>query len=256
MGNKMQKQMATNNLLIDIYQDSEQALIRGFIKQIYKTTDNIPTVITFTCLLFYCIQEKFTKHGECMKLQEIPLSVSPSLASYNVVKMRRTGSGTAYGNVTIKPNGKYIYKWQVKVIEINYRYPCNYSFGIESSNKKYCNVHFREGGYKINRTNFGNTHVFYAYGSNGNNPNKGFKYSSTLPWIGEEYGEPIGLNDTVGIILNGLDKTIEFVRNNKSLGVAFNDIDCEKQYHFAISISSRGFGEMKLLQFQQTFKKQ
>lgn len=232
---------ARNNTLIDIYPSKARALVYGFLTEINKELEiprnNIPTIIPFTCLLYGCIRESFTTKGEKMNLY-------PNQIDSNEVYMRMIGTNTVYGKVPIEPNGKYIYEWVLKVMATNYQWFA-FSFGIDSSKiGKFVNEDFSVSG------PYGNSDCFYAFGCDGA---RGYKFSNKMPPKGKQYGEGVTLHDTVTIKLNSLDRTIEFFKNNKSLGIAFNDIDCSKQYHFAVSM--RGIGRIKLVSFQQTFSK-
>eukprot|EP01083_Nonionella_stella_P198835 729710_1 len=113
---------------------------------------------------------------------------------YNVVKMYRTGANTTYGGVKIKSNGKYIYRWQIKITATNYQWFA-FSFGIDSSNKEFSDDDFSLSG------PYGNTNKFYAFGCTGKGKT-GFKYCNTVPPNGKKYGEAVELCDTVTIVLN------------------------------------------------------
>eukprot|EP01083_Nonionella_stella_P106138 305821_1 len=150
--------------LIDIFDGKHQLLISGYINKIKQElealNDNTPAVIGFTCLLYYCVRERFTAHGKCMRINR-----DKDLAS-----MVNVGGNTVYGSIEIKSNVKYVYRWNIKVVGTNYQWFA-FSIGIDSSNKEHFESDFSVSG------PYGNAHKFYAFGSDARGAS-GVKYTN------------------------------------------------------------------------------
>ena len=219
-----------------------QFLVTGFVKEINQTLnnklDNIPPLIPNACLLFYCIREDFTAKGDNIRVDT------------DIIKTVNVGQNTVYGKMVIKPeDNKYIYKWVIQITQTNYQFFA-FSFGIDSSNKYIMNDDFSVSG------QYGNADKFYAFGSDG--LKNGYKYTNLFPPKGKQYGEKCGLMDKITMILNtgGGDEnkgTLEYYKNDKSMGIAFDNVDLSKTYHMAICM--RGIGKIRLITFQQKFSK-
>ena len=239
----------SSNKLIDIYQRRDQKVIIGYLSGLNESNDNIriPTIIAFKCLLFYSIREHLTRAGNKMSLSEyigdkpIVIRRKDQKPKYNVVSMKKTGANTVYGAVKIKANENYIYKWHIKIIATNYQWFA-FSIGIDSSHRELVQEDFSVSGM------YGNVHQFYAWGTDGKN---GKKFTGSLPPIGKRYGDRVKLNDTITMSVDMKKQSIEYFINNKSQGIAFDNIHVDMDYHMAISM--RGIGRIKLVQFQQTF---
>merc|ERR1712154_162991 len=102
-----------------------------------------------------------------------------------------------------------------KILDINYDYSCEYSIGISSHNQA-CHNHNKKD---------------YAFVS--------YPHLSDVVRLEK--------NDIVKVILNTANNTLDFIKNDKRRIMAFEGIDCTKQYNLAISLYSRGFGKMQLL---------
>ena len=113
----------------------------------------VPMLIQYLIILYYWIGEKFTTHGDGIKVDK-----TKKIAWYN--DTFGTSYNTVYGNYVIDINDTSIirYEWTFKIIstlDIDLHPMC---IGIDSSNNKFINDDF---------SNFKNNHPYYGIGSNG-----------------------------------------------------------------------------------------
>ena len=92
---------------------------------------NIPMMIQYLFLMYYWIQEKFTKHGKLIEMDASCKRISSYIASSK--RMDFDLYNTAYGNNVININDVSIsmYKWRFKVISRPVCEPIR--IGIDSS---------------------------------------------------------------------------------------------------------------------------
>lgn len=117
---------------------------------------NIPMMIKYVCLNFYLLEEKFTKHGTHMVVNNLknkaeiifePNNNTPSI-------IHGESANTVYGDDVINFADESIseYKWKFKITgDLSH----SFSVGIDSSNKKWINDDFS--------STFFNKSKFYAW---------------------------------------------------------------------------------------------
>ena len=70
---------------------------------------NIPSLVCYIILQYYYMAEYFTKHGECMRINDDGDTVTQLYGDID---------STAYGNMWISCDKDIIYEWKVEILRI------------------------------------------------------------------------------------------------------------------------------------------
>ena len=186
-------------------------IVFGYIRQCkksrqFKEIHIIPDLVIYTILYFYYIREEFGVCGDNLKINKLKDILT-------CIEWKNTYKG-AYGyiDITIK---NIIYIWNFKILNVSRQ---EMFIGIESSKNK---IHTNQDWIW--------SKDYYLYDCNNklwtsHGGNKG-------------YGEKFEKNDELKMIINTNKKTIEYYKNDISLGIAFKDIKIteNKIYHMFVS---------------------
>eukprot|EP01084_Bolivina_argentea_P155838 271557_1 len=194
-------------------------LVHGYINESlqYLPIDNVPKLVTTTCILFCFIKEHFHEYGNCMTINE-----TLDIISMRSVRIKRN---TVYGMLEINPKtNTIIYIWTIKILKHNGAY--NIYIGIDSSQYPF---YYRNADFT---NNDGNPH--YSYGSSG----RIYCFEDTIS--GEEYGKEWTEGDIIKMKLHTKNKTLKYYVNNIDQGIAFKNIEMKnKIYHMVVSLCSK-----------------
>ena len=184
---------------------------------------NIPSLVVYLCLDYYCPRECFHQIGPKMTTNE----------DKNIVMMKKDGDysyNTAYGQITTDPAMNCIYKWDIKVTNIGSGVLgiglCNIEHMIDEC--------FMTGNHCV---------AYWVGGIEGPD----MKYTKNTP-------PKFDTNDTISVEINTKDKILKYYNNNQDVGdIEWENykFDWSKCYCLAVSIMDHG--SVKLLSFQQTF---
>ena len=161
--------------------------------------------------MYYFIKEYWIKFGKYMTCNHAKDIISQNIPI----------SMTAYGSLSIYSNQPMISKWDVLVLTLD----GHMDIGIDSSLFKDVDANF------VNRNVHDDPAKFYAYSCDGT------IHSFQDHHLVQLYGESYYVGDIISIILNTKEKTIEFLKNDVSQGIAFQNIDVDnKDYSLAVSL--------------------
>ena len=200
----------------------------GFIRQQNQLFDlQIPSIILFICLQFYYLKEYFIKIGDGMILNEnkniIILTEDNKKNKYSYYKR------TVYGNIsTSNSNSNHkIYKWHIKILQCK----LNIYIGLDSSPQEHINTDFSNDSKNKYKFYALTTHgdLYWRRSSDNSGTNVYYKYENRIK-----------TGDNVIIEYNTKTQSMIYYKNGQNLGVAYNDIDTDLQYYFAICLGSDG----------------
>eukprot|EP01121_Diplochlamys_sp_Union-15-3_P022818 TRINITY_DN982_c0_g1_i5.p1 TRINITY_DN982_c0_g1~~TRINITY_DN982_c0_g1_i5.p1 ORF type:complete len:213 (-),score=34.74 TRINITY_DN982_c0_g1_i5:78-716(-) len=139
------------------------------------------------------IQQKYSKWDDLHQQKDL----SKVIFSSDSKCVRAHPESSFITVFTPSGHSKGIHYWEVKVTKGRVIY--SYMIGVGEKNNIRSGLH---------------SHGF-CYRSEGN---------KSPPAHGIEYGESYGTGDVIGIVLNADDGEMEFFKNGKSQGIAFNDV--------------------------------
>ena len=196
---------------------------------------NIPSLVSYICILYYNQTERFSKYPKNMKHDELK----------NNIRVISTGRGTVYGDIMIDCSIPSIYEWIIKIIKMNGDdWDDPIIIGIDSSNKQYIDSNFCTGFTTENNR-------FYGYSTCGlienynNYPNEQNRFLR-MPIFFDIDG--FGQNDIIKLYLNTKNKQLKIYKNDKEMQGEITDIDINEKYYFAVSLSTMG-DEIELIDF-------
>eukprot|EP01084_Bolivina_argentea_P289535 497208_1 len=184
---------------------STQYTVYGYVRecQLLLPTDksfyNIPPLISYLILHYFSINEYFTKYGSYIQLNDAADTVTITDLLY---ENNAKNENTAYGNTLIECNKCYIYKWKIKIIEINQDNDidnCIIGIGIDSSNKEwteYCYLDKQSMGF-----------IYWETGT---------IEKSKIGYHSSDYHTGFKQNDIVTMNINTKQKCIELAVNDKN----------------------------------------
>ena len=115
--------MATDYQRIKYINQHIQDCVNGFIRESRKELPlnnpyyDIPSLIIYTCILYYHLNEHFTKHGPNVILSKND-SVIMIKKGANIIN--NVDYDTIYGNIKINLNEPYLCQWTFKVLSLHY----------------------------------------------------------------------------------------------------------------------------------------
>eukprot|EP01084_Bolivina_argentea_P051514 94772_1 len=223
--------MADQFQRIKLIDQETKDLVFGFVKHNLHSRFSIPSLIQYTIVLYYHIEEYFTKIGSCMKLNK----------QNDTVNMRgdfedELRANTVYGNIEINNINFTKYIWIFKILKMNKdSFIC---IGMDSSNKQCIEYDFYVS----------TDHSYYAYeiGTDSSCKTNDIDGADAYGLCGNE-------GDIIKMELNISNNLLKFCHNHKDLGIAFDDIDFSdgKVYHMATFLTNASTC-IQLIHFQRT----
>lgn len=196
----MSSTLGLQNMDFDCIDQSTKDIIIGFIKrsQLLLKSDTanniIPKLVIRLCLLFYYQNEYLTTDDKNVKIDAKTLSFAQCLNDVDAVGHKIVGNF-----IIDKSKSNYIYIWEIKIHKLPHFPSTNLEIGItenwEDSKASYLQSYFYDGGGHA-------THNVF--------------------W--KEYGRSFGENDIITMRLDVGKRTLEFLKNGTSQGIAFDDI--------------------------------
>ena len=225
-------------------------LVFGFVRQ--NGTVHEDALIHFLCLYFYgfCEMEQFGVHGDLMTVSEMKDVVHFQRNDGDFMEFEKYNNGNHVNSLygTIHCESPYVYEWTLKILKTQKGH--NIVIGIDSSteNDKVLNEDFSdiEGGNRGGWMEVMEVNAYFAYSS------RGRKYWNQ--WDGAlEYGMEYGQGDTVRMVLDTADCTLEFYVNDQSQGIAFRNVALNSHTHLAVAMDGRA-DAIQLLGFEMRLK--
>ena len=198
--------MATTQEKLEAVDAKTEYLVSGYAHRIQRLIQDqiIPQEVIDLCIVYYFIVEFFAiidfgywTVSECKRI---------------ITRTKGTPSASVYGNVVIPSDEERIYKWKFKILHEE----TNMRFGISSHWETDCRF-----------SNVTTSHNYAAEHSGG----KWSKYvNESFPGFNFDTG------DNIEMELNLVSRELLFYKNDRKIGVAYNDIDVgpDIQYRMAI----------------------
>ena len=209
--------------------DHIKLLAFGYVRQLVKGNNLTPKDIIHICILYSLEYDQFDEHSVDIQLSSKDLASSPNNRARNV----GFGWRSAYGKYKIEcaRQSNAIFEW---IFDIN---ADAVSIGI-------CSIDVYRDGEKTRLFHmycFGSANengTYYALGNDGV-----LEYQDLNgAWNkGQEekifYEKKTQKGDTVKMILDISNKSLNFIRNDVNVGIAYSDIDTSKIYTMAVSMT-------------------
>ena len=210
----------------------------------------IPELIIVICTFYYYHFERFTAHGDKIKLIEYQ-SIATKCENKSAADDLDDPYHSVYGNIGIIGSNKANkYTWTFKILCLpgSSTWNENLYIGIDSSNKSCVNDDFSQ---PMTVALINQKYHLYAWGSDQHMyfKNDGYTYSS------RSYGKYWRADDIIKMELNMNEKSLRFYLNDVDQGIASQDIQFKEgeTYYLAVAIGDAGTS-LKLISFDEIYQ--
>ena len=227
--------MATDYQKIKYIDQHTQDCVYGFIRQSRKELplDNayfdIPSLIIYTCILYYHLDEHFTDHGPNVTLSQND-TIAMIQEGANIIN--EVPYDTIYGNIKLHLNEQWLYQWTFKVLKLVY----------EELDDEMCIGICSKGTYPFAKclVSIGGKSQCCHY------QNGGCMY----PYAGIE-GKKFETNDTVKMEFDTMNRSIKWTINDEEQPIYKNvKLRSSCDFYMAVSIDGDNPNGIQLLDFK------
>ena len=200
--------------------------LREYEEKTQQLNSNIPKMVKYICLSYYLLDEKFTKHGDKMNLND----------DKNIVTKCNPFCDTVYGNIKIDSNDESIleYLWRFKLLNLTER--TDFYLGIDSSNFTKANTQLISGLPTFYAPVFACDCFFITHTNEKNKAGKSCYYA---PKVGDE----------IDMVCNVKDETLKLKVNGKELSAYIKDIRFKDKIYRMVLSMKQNTQSIQLLQF-------
>ena len=225
-----------------------ESLFRLSSTQLFQ---NIPATVTYLCISYYEPKEYFDMINNIdIKLSEDKTSIKKCRQRPNQSILRKYGyslDNTSFGKLMIPSTSQFICKWYLKFNNIpkRLRLFCPFIIGVASVSESSSTD--KAFNYKHN-----NYHKFYSY-ETASIASKILKSHNENDYV-RDYGTNFKENDIICLKLDLKERQITFSKNDKSFGIAFDNIDIGEdiEYRLAVTIGHL-HGDISILKFEERY---
>eukprot|EP01084_Bolivina_argentea_P301892 520972_1 len=230
-----------------------KTITMGYIRMAEKeiNTHDVPIGIKNLCVLYYLETEQFGKHGD-----QLMILSSNGREENDILETIELCYCSAYGTVIVdkKKHPDSIYKWTFRIKKENESgLPCIGIVSIEGNDE----LPMNSTCFRLNHRNSSNqvtsNHKYYAWQMDTNRLRSKEIDSSQLFFVqyNQAQRDLITDADIIEMRINVKNKTLKYYSNDKDFGIAFNNIDMNRQYCLAISVGfSYKADQIQIIDFQ------